>query len=353
MMTRDKAQPNRKEIAADLFRDHLDLGRIEQVLKTAKGSFQVSPTAQSATMGTEAPDEPGLDPSPDDAPTAPPALFGAAMTSDLTGARPSTTGASDKGRPRRKLCAVIALACAMTLVTSAYLATGPDLPATVAQAQSMARQTDGLAPSPQRPAAAARAEVNPTPVRFTSPASAAPKPDVLLEIAALQSPADTRNGMRPPSREVLVHRPSPPRLMPAALRPDQTPAVGAPPVQRPFQQTARSVPGPTPSGLRPKARAATMVPGAQDGTRIVIHYPTSDGRAQARKLAGQLGHGGSGRAELRAVDIRVSGPTIRYFFRQDRGAARKLLDTLPKARVQDFTTYARLPRQGTLEIWLQ
>jgi hypothetical protein len=99
--------------------------------------------------------------------------------------------------------------------------------------------------------------------------------------------------------------------------------------------------------------------------RVFIHYSPNDqrGRALAERVAERLTQHGFSVPEIRPVGVRLSSPSIRYFFPDDKSATDAIGDivatslrdagatSLP-ARVQDFTRSSSKPIRGTLEVWI-
>lgn len=100
--------------------------------------------------------------------------------------------------------------------------------------------------------------------------------------------------------------------------------------------------------------------------RVFIHHAAADadGAALARELAERLGHQALAVVEVRAVPFAIGAAAtgVRYFFADDRDAARRLLRDAapflsatgrpPPRTPTDFTHYAPRPRPGTVEVWL-
>lgn len=99
-----------------------------------------------------------------------------------------------------------------------------------------------------------------------------------------------------------------------------------------------------------------MAPG---DIRVFIHHTTSGANpAAAENLAEQLRRAGFIIAAIRPVLFRINNGGVRYFFPQDRGEARRLLEVTNRLRGEttrgptDFTHYTPKPSPGTVELWL-
>jgi hypothetical protein len=94
--------------------------------------------------------------------------------------------------------------------------------------------------------------------------------------------------------------------------------------------------------------------------RVFIHYAARDGASsrRAERLAAYLEAGGFELAELRPVGFPVRSNMIRFFHDQDHRAAGDMLAELRESGevrrlvLQDFRSFPRPPRQGSLELWL-
>jgi hypothetical protein len=98
--------------------------------------------------------------------------------------------------------------------------------------------------------------------------------------------------------------------------------------------------------------------------RVFIHYyvASAEDAALARQLADRLRQEGFAVGGIRPVQFRIGTGGVRYFFLQDRDAARDLLVVgdaqlrqggKPLSRgPRDFTHYDPKPASGTIEVWL-
>ncbi|MBL6080810.1 hypothetical protein JMJ56_22605 [Belnapia sp. T18] len=96
------------------------------------------------------------------------------------------------------------------------------------------------------------------------------------------------------------------------------------------------------------------VPPPLAASRVFIHQPASATDGAAEALARRLDRQGVAVAAIRPVRVTPSAPEIRYFYEADKAAALDLVPILAGLawRVRDFSSYAKPPRPGTLEMWL-
>jgi len=152
-----------------------------------------------------------------------------------------------------------------------------------------------------------------------------------------------------PQQQAAVPSPPPAPVPPAAegtvaASPDPAVAVWAP---RPRSTTARDSDPPAP----PETPSAS-------GSRVVLHY-REGAAAEADRIAALLAGQGSrfGRIETRAVRETPHAATIRFFHREDVGAAWALRSVLSATgddwQVHDFTRFQPRPRRGSLEVWIR
>ncbi len=90
--------------------------------------------------------------------------------------------------------------------------------------------------------------------------------------------------------------------------------------------------------------------------RVFIHFLPED-QAAAQEVARRLANRGWAVTALREVDAVVSQPNTRFFYDADSRAAIALSDDLADTlgepvSARDMHDYPRLPRPGTLEVWL-
>jgi hypothetical protein len=148
----------------------------------------------------------------------------------------------------------------------------------------------------------------------------------------------------------------------ASLRQDQEQGSGEAerdPVPSEGPSSANRPPLPESSTAPKSEPASTSQP------RLLVNY--SPNRERARTVAAgivrQLAQNGYTVADMRGVDIRLSTPSIRYFFSDDRSAtemASEIVSTSlrgeglapARVRVQNFTWVPRKPSHGTLEVWI-
>ena len=95
---------------------------------------------------------------------------------------------------------------------------------------------------------------------------------------------------------------------------------------------------------------------AASHARVFIHYRPQD-RLAAQDLARRLYGRGWTVTALRAVDAVVRQPNTRFFYAADAIVAADLRDDLADTigepvSARDMRAYPRLPRPGTLEVWL-
>jgi hypothetical protein len=158
----------------------------------------------------------------------------------------------------------------------------------------------------------------------------------------------------------LVLAPEPAAPPPTAAASDASQQVGPPIAARDLPVVAapvvRAAPAPPPAPL-PPAATTTMAP------RVVIHYGAGGESVEvAAQLAEQLRASGYGRVEIWPVTFDVATASIRYFYRDDRPGAERLVRAIapflswhgraPPSTPIGFTDFRPLPRPGTLEIWL-
>jgi hypothetical protein len=97
--------------------------------------------------------------------------------------------------------------------------------------------------------------------------------------------------------------------------------------------------------------------------RIFIHHVADQGAsALAQRLADYLRGQGFTVADIRAVDVIVDKPSVRYFFASDRAASQHLVEQLGRIseggrslapdRASDFTHFVPKPRPGSVEVWV-
>jgi hypothetical protein len=90
---------------------------------------------------------------------------------------------------------------------------------------------------------------------------------------------------------------------------------------------------------------------------VVVHYREGNATEADQLAAGLAGQAGRfGRVDTRAVRDAPHEATIRFFHREDVGAAWDLAATLGGDgagwQVRNFTSFRPKPRRGTLEVWL-
>ena len=162
-------------------------------------------------------------------------------------------------------------------------------------------------------------------------------------------PAVVTGPVAPPQQEAAAPSPPPAAVPPAAERavvasPDPAAAVWVP---RPRSTTARDSDPP----VSPETSTAS-------GPRVVLHY-REGAAAEADRIAALLAGQGSrfGRIETRAVRETPHAATIRFFHREDVGAAWALRSALSATgddwQVRDFTRFQPSPRRGSLEVWIR
>lgn len=214
------------------------------------------------------------------------------------------------------------------------------------------RPTAALMTRPETPSA-------PTFVAFESagapiqPLIAAPRPEVSFQVSRpLPASAPQGHAIIAPLPDTAISFPAP-QLISASVQRDKAPFIDPAPRRPPAMPDTVTVRRPPSAEQRPDRQLAATAHASLDAARIVIHHPSGQARKQARDLVAKLSTNGAARVEVRLVNVHVSQPTIRYFFGADREAGRFLKDAVPGSRLQDFTTYEHLPRQGTIEVWLR
>jgi hypothetical protein len=97
--------------------------------------------------------------------------------------------------------------------------------------------------------------------------------------------------------------------------------------------------------------------------QVLIHHAAGAGNAlPAIQLAAYLQTRGFAVTDIRAVDVEIRAPSVRFFFGPDRPEGRRLVDAIgafyAKApgrapyEVADFSGFLPKPRRGTIEVWL-
>lgn len=186
-----------------------------------------------------------------------------------------------------------------------------------------------------------------------APAAALPEPVPLPAPPAPSQPAPAAPAELPPA-------PSPPPVESAAGAPP--PGPGPTWWDLPSTDPVPAEPRPPPaSPAEPEEPRSAPPPGP---SRIFIHYTagSAEGAALARRLSQRLRQQGFAVAGIRTVRFRIGSGGVRYFFRQDREQARRVLAAsmaalgrgagpLPRG-AGDFTHYAPKPQPGTVEVWL-
>ena len=101
-------------------------------------------------------------------------------------------------------------------------------------------------------------------------------------------------------------------------------------------------------------RRESVVASLSAPSRVFIHRATNARDDASEALARRLGQQGIVVAAIRPVRATPSTPEIRYFYEADKARAMDLAGRLtgPAWRVRDFLAYEKLPRPGTLEVWL-
>jgi hypothetical protein len=126
-----------------------------------------------------------------------------------------------------------------------------------------------------------------------------------------------------------------------------------------LESTGRSS-RPLASGPGPADEAAGVGP---TQARVFIHHAAGAGNAlPAIQLAAYLQTRGFAVTDIRAVDVEIRAPSVRFFFGPDRPEGRRLVDAIgafyAKApgqapyEVADFSGFLPKPRRGTIEVWL-
>lgn len=405
--------PGRREIAEDLFRDHLDLGRISQVVAETKpvetasedlrpvASEQPSPADDAALPAPPSADQPTV--AAVSARGGRPHVYGkwAAALATLAILGPVgflATGSGDKaGGAGLAFAAGIAApqqpGAAAVTSPGTVRADTPVAAAPISLRLSQAPAADalpssgaafGVPASPARSAAAPRADVvlatAAAPVadlsRSPEPAARAiprPKPAVLADNAFRPSAVADRPAVVlaraedgvPSAGEIWRHLPDGP-ARPASPPAEPTPETAAVMAPSPASREERPTPAPeaAPRQVRPvpapapepaPAPAVRQADRSLSNARIVIHYPASAGPAASQDLARRLRNAGSGEVEIRRVPFQVSRQSVRFFHNSDRAVSEQVGALIRSGRrtdVADFTHYAPLPRNGTVEIWL-
>ena len=256
------------------------------------------------------------------------------------------------------------------VVTGAIDAAGPPTAEPSAAAPTTSEPSAAATPAPEPSAAAPRIEVAP----FIAPppyAKSAPR------VVAISAEGRGRTTVEP-EPQLSPGVDGPPSPEPRAA-PGQPPAA-APhvvPISAERPQSALS-PGVQLVGaladeaLAPAERLdfAQMPPAANPAAsgnghiRVFIHYGAGrvEDAATAARLAQYLRQRDFEVADIRAVEIPIGSPGVRYFFQRDQAESRRLLDDLgwfframpeqAPEETSDFTHYNPKPAPGNVEIWL-
>jgi hypothetical protein len=123
-------------------------------------------------------------------------------------------------------------------------------------------------------------------------------------------------------------------------------------------------------GSAAKLRVTSQAPRSREHSgraagdiRIFIHHVADqEDSALAQRLTDYLRGQGFIVADIRAVDVSVDKPSVRYFFTRDRAASQRLVEQLARIsqggrslapdRASDFTHFVPKPRPGSVEVWL-
>jgi len=112
------------------------------------------------------------------------------------------------------------------------------------------------------------------------------------------------------------------------------------------------------AGLADGASAAAPIP-----ARVFIHHTVGARNAlPAIQLAAYLQTRGFAVTDIRAVDVEIERPSVRFFFDGDRPEGRRLVDAIgtffanapgqAPHEAADLSHFSPKPRRGIIEVWL-
>jgi hypothetical protein len=325
----------------------------------------------------------------------------------------ATAIATPVRRPRRRwwsprwrvgvAAAAVLAAVGVGLVTLPQRAGGPQVmavPSRAPGAEIPARSPTGASAPPRHASAPAPALADPLPhpvstpppaasVTTRPPSGSAARPAVAAARGAPPGapPASPEAGAQPPDSALSVppppsapgtatYRPPLPgerpaadaaaqgerrdtaAFVPQAVPYSRTPPDSAPPVPRPAAPPVVEPYRPPPAAAMPPAEPA-MPSGAP---RVFIHHTAGSDpdAAAAQAVAERLRGQGFAVVAIRPVPFVIRKGSVRYYFEQDRAAARRLADLAgplagpggPRPPL-DFSHYQPKPSPGTVEVWVE
>ena len=349
-------EPSRGEIAQDLFRDHIDLARLNRTLKgSVNRSNAAIPSVERPVAASQPPRElregrESVVSTTDGIPVrfehserpiqSSPARRskqapGAVILSMVLAVVWPSTGEMN----RDTLNQAPAIHASVPPMPGEGLATGEPMVPEYALAPRRVRDVLALPPL-QATDDVARSSSNSWP---TVQMAAAPplRLDAVSDIVLAETPSIFQmadDALRP-------------AVFKSPVRPDD---LTAPEVGQLLRPTVAVAARP----VRPRVRPDGGVQQTESlqGARIVLHTPSAAGEVSVLPLVSVLASSGALSPEVRTVDITVDSPTVRYFHASDRARAKAVLDLISsegvRPRLVDLTSYRPLPRPTTIEIWL-